>query len=212
MQPERPSDSGFSLIEVLVALAITSVIAMLVFSSLTGQLRQADAVRSSTEKLFQNESARRLLDAIVSQTVPAWADEPDKAFQGTPQEVYAVAAVSLFETTPKLQKYSLSLTNRGLSSVLTVRTDEGSWEMGGISENAEFRFLGNDGAWYANWPLKAPVNASLTDLERYFANQGLPRMICVWNTQGDHVEGYEVALEDSQVLPARIRDVAGPTP
>ena len=84
--------------------------------------------------------------------------------------------------------------------------------MGGISENAEFRFLGNDGAWYANWPLKAPVNASLTDLERYFANQGLPRMICVWNTQGDHVEGYEVALEDSQVLPARIRDVAGPTP
>lgn len=209
METPRTSQMGFSLIEVMVGLAIMAIISMLIFSSLLSQVQQADIVRSSTRDAFERIADRRLVETVVSATLPTWAEDTENAFTGTPNQISGTGAFSLFDQAQRLQAYSLTLRMEGGRQVLDIVTEEGSWTVEDIPQNVSFRYLGGDGLWHASWPLGMPEQAGIAEMEQLFANQGLPRMVVLWNEADAAAAGFEIALSNTDTLSVRVRDVAG---
>lgn len=208
------SDSaGFSLVEVLVGLAIMAAIAILIFSSLLSQVQQADIIRSSTRQAFETVAARRLVETVVSSTIPAWSEDQEGAFRGQADTMSGTGAFSLFGPVARLQSYSLRLRQAGQDGqLLDIVTEEGSWTLQGIPPAASFRYLGWDGVWHTSWPLEMPRDADLDELETWFANQGLPRMVTVWDEAEGAPGGHEIALANTDILSTRLRDLTGELP
>ena len=209
MTGRAPSEQGFSLIEVMVGLAIMAIISMLIFSSLLSQVRQADIVRTSTREAFDRIADRRLVETVVSSTVPAWAEDQENAFRGSPSGMSGIGAFSLFSETSRLQPYEVGLREAVDGQVLEVTTQEGRWTLPDVPAGVSFRYLGGDGQWYPSWPLQMPANAGLAEMEKFFANQGLPRMVALWDEEAGAPAGFEIPLENTDTLGVRVRDLAG---
>lgn len=210
---QATSDAGFSLIEVMVGLAITAVISVLIFSSLLSQVRQADIVRSSTQSAFSDIASRRLVETVVSTTTPSWADETTGQFSGDGQKMSGMSAFSLFGKPARLQDYTLTLTPSADERVmLTLTTEDGEWQVDALPAGARFRYLGGDATWYDSWPQSGTPGRTVAEMERFFTNQGLPRMICVWSDETGGPVAYQISFENTDVLPARTRDLAQTLP
>ena len=57
-----------------------------------------------------------------------------------------------------------------------------------------------------------PRDADLDELETWFANQGLPRMVTVWDEAEGAPGGHEIALANTDILSTRLRDLTGELP
>ncbi|WP_162173990.1 PulJ/GspJ family protein [Hyphomonas polymorpha] len=200
---------GFSLIEVMVGLAIMAIISMLIFSSLLSQMQQADIVRSSTRDAFERIAQRRLVETVVSATLPTWPEDKENAFTGTATQMSGVSAFSLFDQVQRLQAYSLTLRMESNLQVLEIVTEEGVWTVEDIPQDVGFRYLGGDGLWHTSWPLGMPDQAGIAQMEQFFANQGLPRMVALWDEQSGGPAGVEIAISNTDILGVRVRDLAG---
>lgn len=201
-------EAGFSLIEVMVGLAITAVISVLIFSSLLSQVHQADIVRSSTQSAFSGIASHRLVETVVSRTVPSWADETEGRFSGSDMSMSGMSAFTLFGEPARLQAYTLSLVPQTDGAMLRISTEEGAWDVEVLPAGSRFRYLGGDGNWHDLWPSPDGPGRTVAELERFFANQGLPRLICVWDDEADGPVAYQIGLENTDVLPTRARDLA----
>jgi len=206
------AQSGFSLVEVMVGLAITAAISVLIFSSLLSQVRQADIVRSSTQSAFVDIAAQRLTETVISQTLPSWADETEGRFGGDGDVISGTSAFSLFGGPARLESYTLSLVPEGSELTLKLVTEEGAWDVATLEAGSRFQYLGGGGAWHDTWPVAEGPGRTVAELERYFANQGLPRMIGIWNDDAAKFVGYQIALENTDILPTRARDLAEVAP
>lgn len=205
----RSAQTGFSLIEVLIALAITSIIAALIFSSLVSQVTQADSVRRSSQSAFDAVTSRRLAELVVSRTVPAWADEEVGRFTGTQTQVSGLSAVSVFGEARGLQAYTLSLVPDGGEVRLTIEVGGRTWIANRFPASARFRFLGAGGGWQDRWPVEASAASSLDELEAQLMDGGLPLMISVWDITRNVPLGLELKLQNSGELRVRARDLIG---
>lgn len=208
----RRQSAGFSLLEVLVALAITSIISALIFSSLTTQVTQADVIRRSTQDAFESVTSRRLAELVVARTIPAWADEPEAQFSGSREEFAGSAAVDLFGRSEGLQKYRLSLRPEGAYSWLDVEVGDKSWSTLRFPVGAKFRYLGPSGTWRDSWPAPVPSATSLELLESELMDVGLPSLISVWDAASERQLGLELRLQNSGALPVRARDLVSDAP
>ena len=206
--PARAS-LGFSLIEVMIGLAITSVISALIFASLGTQMTQADAVRRSASASFDTAMSIRLWSSVISSTVPTWQDEETGKFQGTKEAASGTFVNTLFGPSDGLQGYAVALNARGQERWLEIRVGEELWQVGRVPLTAEFRYLGQSGAWRTFWPPLPSANANSQDFQNYIQDYGLPVMMCVWDTEENRPLGFEVRFENSGVLPARTRDLVG---
>jgi len=210
---EVTSEAGFSLIEVMVGLAITAVISVLIFSSLISQVRQADIVRTSTQSAFSDIASRRLVETVVSTTTPSWSDETRGQFSGDGQNMSGMSAFSLFGKPARLQDYSLTLAPSVDETVmLTLTTEDGEWQVEALPAGARFRYLGGDATWYDSWPQSSTPGRTVAEMERFFTNQGLPRMICIWSDGTGGPVDYQISFENNEVLPARTRDLGQTLP
>lgn len=201
--------SGFSLIEVLIGLAITSVVSALIFASLATQMTQADTVRRSTNASFETAMSIRLWRSVISATVPSWQDEEAEKFQGSKEAASGTFVNALFGSSDGLQGYAVALNARGQERWLEIRVGEEQWQVGRVPLNAEFRYLGQSGAWRTFWPPLPASSANSQDFQNYIQDYGLPVMMCVWDTEENRPLGFEVRFENSGVLPARTRDLIG---
>lgn len=207
----QTGDAGFSLMEVMVGLAITAMISILIFSSLLSQIRQADIVRSSTQSAFSDIASGRLVEVVVSKTLPSWPEEEEGRFRGTEFSMSGIAAFSLFGGAERLQAYELRLLPEEDKLLLQIETDDGTWDVDAIAPGSRFRYLGGDGAWHDTWPVTEAIGRTAQEMERFFANQGLPRMVCVWNDETGNI-AYQISIQNTDILPTRTRDLADLSP
>ncbi len=203
----RGPSAGFSLIEVLIGLAITSVISVLIFASLATQMTQADAVRRSTRAALDATLSARLVDAVISSTVPAWHDEDVAGFRGTRDVVSGHFVNRLFGASTGLEPYTVTLRREGEESLLEVVAGDETWRLTGLPLTAEFRYLGQSGIWRDSWPPLPATHSSAPDFQAFLYDYGLPAMVRVWDPATERPAGFEASFENSGVLPARTQDL-----
>ena len=203
----KRTDDGFSLIEVLIGLAITSVISSLIFASLATQMTQADAVRRSTAESLDGAITSRLFSSVVSPTVPSWYEEESSSFKGTPEVVSGTFVNTLFGPSAGLDRYRINLRREGTMSFLEIMVGEDTWRVGKFPLSAEFRYMGQSGVWRQSWPPLPEANPRTEDFQAFLQDYGLPVMMCVWDPDAGHSIGFEVRFENSGVLPNRTQDL-----
>lgn len=205
------ADLGFSLIEVLVALAIASLVSLLVFRSLADQVQHVNRIQNATERAVAFSSHYRLVSGSVEATVPAWPDEIEGRFSGTAHEISGITRQAVFATSPMLQAYSLKLINVEDAQQLSLETAEGAWDIESLPQASKFRFYGHDGLWHDQWPPELGPARGLADLARQAANGPLPAMIVIDEGDNPFSPGWSFVLQEIGGLPARTVDLTGPT-
>lgn len=172
-------DSGFTLIEILVALAVFGVMAALAYSALAQTLANADMLTERMERLQRVQRAIRILDADLLQAAPRPIRDPltdsiapalrselgiDFALEltrtgwnnpaGLPRSTQQRSAYRLEED--ELVHYRWIVLDRTLANepLRTVLLD-------GV-EGLAFQYLGVNGEWSPVWPPRtANINPRL---------------------------------------------------
>lgn len=208
----RAANQGFSLLEVLIALSITALVSALIFSSLATQMTQADLVRRSTFQAFEGLTGRRLAGLVVSRTLPAWSEEVQSRFSGSPEAMSGLTAADLFGPWEGIRNYELRLMPEGEGRRLYVALNGATWPTLTFPPGARFRYLGPSGRWHTHWPPPGREPEGLAELETYLMDTGLPVLVAVWDEGNDRFVGLEIRFDNSAALPARVRDLVGDDP
>ncbi|WP_373006375.1 prepilin-type N-terminal cleavage/methylation domain-containing protein [Hyphomonas sp.] len=208
--PRNPNDHGYSLIEVLVALAIVGVLSTIIFRSLGLQAQQVERVQDATAAAMELVADHRLLETTLAQTLPAWPEQAGDVFTGNELKISGITTGRVFSDLGDIQNYSLQLTEADTEHVdLTLTTLEGSWTLIQLPRDAAFSYYGYDGLWRASWP-PPPLTAFETlDVETHFRNGPLPAMIRLTSTSKDPDGNWIVAFSNSEPLPLRANDLIG---
>lgn len=138
----RPSSqfSGFTLVELVIALALVSLISLLLFSGLRLGTRTWEGVEAVAERTAEPRVARNFLQRALTQARPAWLTldaEEILVFAGDAQNLEFVAPLSEHVGTPGLYILRLSLEDEAQlvmtrwllhPDVLEGRDDIPQWE------------------------------------------------------------------------------------
>lgn len=163
--------AGFTLLELLVALAIFALLGAMAFGGLNSVLRSADDTRETSEALGRMQLAFSIMQRDFLQLV----DRPVRDAYGTEQPAIAVGedGETLLRFTRLGQRNPAGLPRSSLQRV-RYRLDEGAlirewWsrvdrgdevptgrrQILGSVETIELRFLDEKGQWQRQWP---PLN------------------------------------------------------
>ncbi len=210
--PVRRQDqsAGFSLIEVLIGLAITSVISALIFASLGTQMTQADAVRRATSESFDATMTTRLVTSVISSTQASWQDEDVPVFRGNREVVSGLFVNRLFGESEGLERYTIALRPLGQERRIEIVIGDETWIVARLPLTAEFRYLGLSGTWRQAWPPLPVSNPTEQDFQASILDYGLPVMMGIWDAETGRPLGLEARFENSGVLPSRSQDLFDP--
>ncbi|MGB3457571.1 MAG: prepilin-type N-terminal cleavage/methylation domain-containing protein [Litorimonas sp.] len=167
-------DNGFTLLETLVALAILSVVSLVMFQSVITLTRVSERAGAVAAQSLDELVRRDVFTSVVAQLVPDWPDgrEPgDGAFTGTARGFQGLTghdpgAAASADGSRGLSRVGVGEDSGGL--VLRVEGQpalilSGSRPLPGASpvqaraEAGRFRYLGTDGVWRADWPPESAV-------------------------------------------------------
>lgn len=209
-KPSNVAEAGFSLIEILVALAIASLISMLIFGSLQQQYRLIDRVQNASSATLDFYARSRLLSNVIANTIPAWPESEEDKFEGDAAKLIGMTGETIFGDQLSLQPYSVTLVEVGDMRIVTLQTDDGVWELGGISRDAKFEYYGHDGEWYPTWPPDRPAPRSIEEIEKQAATGNLPALIRIFSETEALSESWVFAVYSTDGLGLRSRDFVGP--
>jgi len=169
MTPRAKHGRGFTLIELMVAIAIVAIIGVMAFVGLNRVISQQTLARERTERWQEIQLAMRLVAQDLSQLQPrATREELGESYQPSlladPSAQFAlefsrggwanpaglprgtVLRVAYDWEEDKLIRWHWSVMDRTLSTP-PVRTEL----LTGV-DNIEVRFLDNAGQWHLDWP------------------------------------------------------------
>lgn len=167
----RNSSGGYSLLEVLITLAVMGLIVSLLFQGLGGTARLALSLSDEADRLDRAYlSADWLRESIASALPPAPDPEaPDRprlpTFVGSRDAVTVETAQTLHEPIGLPRKIRWSFRKTGKMTELVYEADETSWVvLRRPAPEAQFSYLGADGTWLEAWtdadpPRLVAVNA-----------------------------------------------------
>jgi len=147
-------DSGFSLLEMLIALAIMSLTSLALFQSIGTMLNVSDrAVRVSERTLemaITRESMSQLVDGLVEDKDPL----PERSLLGKPLSFSGVSANAIHSDGFENASFKVSLDSGEQSTKsLVYGTGAQSWVLEtGLPPGSYFEYLGRDNTWYKQWP------------------------------------------------------------
>ncbi|MEL6665103.1 MAG: glycosyltransferase [Pseudomonadota bacterium] len=204
------AEAGFSLIEILVALAIASLISMLIFGSLQQQYRLIDRVQNASADTLDFHARSRLLSNVIANTVPAWPESEEDMFAGDAAAISGMTGEAIFGDQLSLQPYSVTLVEVAEIRIVTLQTNEGVWELGELPRDAELQYYGHDGQWYPQWPPELPEPKSLEEIAEQAAIGNLPALIRIFSETETISENWVFSVYSTDGLGLRSRDFVGP--
>lgn len=200
-------DRGYSLIEVLICLALTALVSTLIFSSLGVQVRQVDTVKSAQARALDGTASARLLETVLTKTVEAWPDDVEEKFSGSSKEVRGLSDHSTVSASSRLQPFVLRITQSADESILSLQNDEGEWYVNGLPADLSIRYLGWDDEWHDRWPPAPRMSVTLDEFETNLANESLPRMVAIVENDETTSLFFAFTLRNSGIEPVRARDL-----
>ncbi len=207
MKVRRKLSAGFTLIEVLVAMAIFGVMSILAYQALGQTFFNADELGQRMDRLQAIQRTMRLLGRDLMQTAPRPVRDP---YDGPSLPAIRTSATSLFalELThggwpnpaglPRstLQRVAWRIEDGELVRLhwgvldTTLNTDPvGTILLDGV-ESIEFRYLGPTGQWTNQWPPLDPNNQGPATLR---LRPRVVEVILVLSDEGEIRRFFEVA-------------------
>jgi len=172
-QPKH--DLGFSLIEMLTALAILSLISLALFQSTQQILSVATKASGASDALIEDSVARKTFKLIVSGLVPGWIHQEDTVFKGSADGFSGLSGQIPSEAANgfKLIAFSLASISENETSLLVKISNSPSFELSRFgSGEVYFEYLGNDRVFYSEWPPQRPLGS-----EGYSTPSDLPKLV-----------------------------------
>lgn len=146
------SESGFSLIEVLVTLAILSVSSALIFQSLWSQMALVERVETATAAAVQDRITRSGFGQVIGGLTPAWPEEEQSnVFVGDGSSMSGLTATPLTADELDLPQFEMSIDPQ--TQALEYRSGDITIQLVQFNGPAQFHYLGQDDFWVNEWPL-----------------------------------------------------------
>lgn len=157
--------AGFTLLETLVALAILSVSALLIFQFVGQQYAVTSRVERISSDTISRAMERERFASVVRGLTPGWPDQADEVFTGTPARFAGLTSGQLESVAPGLSKVSLQIVRAatGPASQLVYRSPEADFVIAQFAQPASFSYLAPNGAWVEEWPEKSMSDAGVYD-------------------------------------------------
>lgn len=209
--------AGFSLLEVLIALVITSLASLALFQSMSAWFAISAKTTGAAERALSGVVNNQQFRAVVGGLLPGWPARPDEAFIGRANFFSGLSTASLHKREQGLAVVSMELLKDRNANAITLSYAAANtgWVMEtfpGATAGA-FSYLGADGNWYPVWPpAKNPEPGPFTDAE-LFETPLLPLAIKMEVTGPAPAGGNTVTrnvliapVESDPVLPVRPGD------
>ena len=149
-------EEGFSLFEVLIALAIMSVVSLALFQSTTQLLSVSEKSVSVTGNTLDDFVLNETFQSLVVGIVPAWPEDEENIFRGDEAGFSGLVAGSTLLQQGGVKPFSANVSVQnalGNQSFIDFQFDGApliSQPVEGVSY--EFSYLGWDQKWYNFWP------------------------------------------------------------
>jgi len=175
----RPRPCGFTLLELLVALALFALVAAMSFGGLSAMVRTHDALRAQSERLAAVQLAVGLVERDFRQAAPRpirdglGESRPALSGQQAAFELSAFAAASpLVLTRPSLQRVAYAIDKKQLTRFSWAVLDRAPATtpvrkvLLDDADELRVRYLARDNRWFDAWPPPKPAVSKPEDLPR----------------------------------------------
>ncbi len=210
---KRVRSKGFTLTEVLVALAITSLASLALFQSMGMWITLSAKASQSTERALGNLLQEAQFRTIVSGLTPGWPTIEKEIFIGKANFFSGLTSHQLHLESPVLDVVTVEIKRQEGNTQLNYLAFGTAWTMETYQDAvAGFDYLGADGNWYLEWPpAENPEPGPFSDASVYDTPQ-LPEAIrlTVENASGTKITIARV--ESDPELPLKEGDLFGSLP
>ncbi len=170
-QKVRRGESGFSLLEVLVSLALISVTTLLISRTITDQFALSQRIEKTNHLTLEAWSHRQVFSETVGAVVPTWPEsETDVSFKGTAKRFEGMTASPQLFQSNGLTSFRFSIENTDLVYV----EGEARIVLATLPAEASFSYLGSDHSWYDQWPAETPIDFGQFDDSSEYEAPELP--------------------------------------
>lgn len=211
-------ESGFSLLETLVALAIMSIASLALFQSTSAMLSLSDRAVKTSERVLDAELSRRAVTGLLSALMPAWPEDQARQFSGSATTLQGLSTKGLSWQSEALGSglahFALSLKDSANGGAVLEYTDLSQRSSGASAQaqgwileaslpaGARFTYQGLDGQWYSQWPPANPPATPYFDDALFIQTPALPEAIRLQASNGAVLS--LAAVRAQSTLPARI--------
>jgi len=175
MKPVDRSERGFSLMEMLVALAILSISAVLIFQSLLAQSALTARIETLSLEAGRDAIRRAGFTEVVGGILPSWPEDEETPFIATDRQLSGVSSRALAATPEGLTAFRFDLS--GSPTELVYSSGGRQVQLGTFSEDATFSYLGADGNWYDKWPPEKTPDFGPFDDSGSFRTPPVPKAV-----------------------------------
>lgn len=171
--------SGFSLLEMLVALSLLSLISLALFQSTTLLLQTSNKAANVGERIFDEFIALQTYQDLVANLIPAWDQQPDEVFKGSTESFSGLSAGVPTWEGQRIAAFTLRFENPETGGkVLLLDSDKGSFPIITLPQGRfAFHYLGADRQWYEAWPPETVPSPGFFDDAKYMTVPQLPLAI-----------------------------------
>lgn len=201
---EQGTEAGFSLMEIIVTLALLSLISTILFQSVVTQWSNMQRVSAAFDRAQSQPLRAALFRDVARELVPAWPNSPERVFNGDGAGFEGMTLRPLSAGNRKLTVIKVALENDSTPQRLVIDTGDGQQTLVEGIENGQFDYFGMDGQWHEAWPPKAnPGNGFFQD-QAFFQTPALPEAIRLRFQISGTLALWVVPLENRHRLPFRL--------
>lgn len=151
----KGDDAGFTLLEVLVALMIFSIITLATFQSTVQLLSLSERVDEVSVELYNSVIDHATYDAAISGLIAGSDTDPATLFSGTQAGFRGLSRGFYTASSGNYNLSTLELLIRQEKLIFKISDEE--THSPNLRPAIGFSYLGTDRTWYDNWPSKKPV-------------------------------------------------------
>ena len=207
-QKRLENQAGFSLLELIVSMAIVSLISTALFQSMVSWTRLASRASDAADQSLSNIAGQEMFDRAVSGFVFAWPEDEEGTFSGSPTSFSGLSHKPLETITPQLALIQFSIDQTSAGGRLTYKHGPVKWALTTFTgNNASFAYLGADGVWRPSWPPAENPEAGPFDDAQYFATPQFPAAIKVTFPTNGNIETWIADISNNLLIPNRPQDL-----
>ena len=200
-----PRAAGFSLIELMAALAIMSIVLLACFQSISTWARLSARVKAASDNAIGAVMDATQFQQIVGGLTPAWPENEAFIFKGDARGWSGLSASPLEAIEPSMVFLRVQIVEADDGAALRYRSDNEDWLLATFSEEARFSYLGADGAWRSAWPPQAVPLPGPFDDAAFLTTPQTPLAIRLSTPS----RSWIAAVRSTPRLPVREQDVTG---
>ncbi|MDZ7628379.1 MAG: prepilin-type N-terminal cleavage/methylation domain-containing protein [Parvularculaceae bacterium] len=198
----RSRQGGFTLLELLIALAISSVVLTIFVQSLSQQARMNTRIRDAAARALSRSIEEARFRTIIDGLTPAWPEAKGEFFVGTAGALRGLTRTPLSASRALVPVF---VTIEPVEPAFALRYKEGAtdWTIARFSAEARFTYLGADGVWYDAWPPEENPDPGSFGDAAFFETPQLPRAVRLETGDSDWI----APVGRTVTLPVRERDL-----